>query len=152
MPMLNQVLRVEILDEDLLPGQKSDDDDLIGRVDVMLEGVLRMDSPIREWFTLGDLSVPPSGPDGSQAQVELDISFYGAQERRLEKEAKLRKRRTTSGTVFPRHTSTFKQPLAPQNKGCEFIATWRSLFCFMTFCTLGGQVLKKDQGKVKNCR
>ena len=100
MPMLNQVLRVEILDEDLLPGQKADDDDLIGRVDVMLEGVLRMDTPIREWFTLGDLSVPPSGPDGSQAQVELDISFYGAQERRLEKEAKLRKRRSTSGTVL----------------------------------------------------
>jgi len=113
MPMLNQVLRVEILDEDLLPGQKSDDDDLIGRVDVMLEGVLRMDTPIREWFTLGDLSVPPSGPHGSQAQVELDISFYGAQERRLEKEAKLRKRRSANGTFSPRHTSTFKQPLAP---------------------------------------
>ena len=50
-----QVLKVDVYDEDLLPGQTSHDDDLLGRVDIVLEGELEIEKPIRKWFTLGEL-------------------------------------------------------------------------------------------------
>lgn len=46
---------VDVFDEDLLPGKTQDDDDLLGRVEVELEGELTIDTPIRKWFTLTDL-------------------------------------------------------------------------------------------------
>ena len=52
-----QILKVEVFDEDLHPGTTSDDDDLLGRVDVELEGSLTINTPIRKWFTLGDLGM-----------------------------------------------------------------------------------------------
>ena len=42
-------------DEDLLPGQTKDDDDMLGRIDVVLEGELTIENPIHKWFTLKDL-------------------------------------------------------------------------------------------------
>jgi hypothetical protein len=119
-------------DEDLLPGTTNEDDDLLGRVHVELEGELTIDKPIQRWFTLTELGerswfatikelcrrkssppcllcnsrgVPapgaaPSGPEGSEAQVELDISFFGSEDRRREKEGRLRKRPSRFGEIF----------------------------------------------------
>jgi len=53
-------LKVDVFDEDLHPGTTSDDDDLLGRVNVELEGELTINRPIRKWFTLHDL-----GKEGS---------------------------------------------------------------------------------------
>ena len=46
---------MDVYDEDLLPGTTQEDDDLLGRVDVVLEGELTIDQPIRRWFTLTEL-------------------------------------------------------------------------------------------------
>jgi len=57
-----QTLRVDLFDEDLLPGTTVDDDDLLGRVEVNLEGELSIDTPIQKWVTLtdlGEVSVQP---------------------------------------------------------------------------------------------
>jgi hypothetical protein len=119
---------VDIYDEDLLPGTTNEDDDLLGRVHVALEGELTIDKPIQRWFTLTELGEPswfatikelcrsksllcnsrgvpspgaaPSGPEGSEAQVELDISFFGSENRRREKEGRLRKRPSRFGEIF----------------------------------------------------
>ena len=85
-------LTVDVLDEDLLPGTTQADDDMIGRVHVVLDGELEIARPIRRWYTLGDLGNAPSGPAGAEAQIELLIMYYGVEERKREKEAKLQKR------------------------------------------------------------
>ena len=62
-------------------------------MNVALEGELGIEKPIQQWFTLNDLGAPPSGPHGSQAQIELHVMYYGAEERKREKEGKLRSSR-----------------------------------------------------------
>jgi len=151
-----------LFDEDLLPGTTQDDDDLLGRVEVNLEGELSIDTPIQKWVTLTDLGeesvqphdfqtsahslcllqaetrlacllafivtcpicriqlnstqfifelrptaclwvhpgAPPSGAKGSEAQIELDISFYGAEDRKKRREGKLRGRVYGTGLLF----------------------------------------------------
>ena len=76
------VLSLSAYDEDLEIGKAREDvpDDLLGRADVVLEGRLGLE-PIHEWFTLRDLGAAPSGPAGSQAQVELHIEFHGSSSR-----------------------------------------------------------------------
>ena len=52
-----QILKVEVFDEDLHPGTTTDDDDLLGRVDVELEEELTIHTPIHKWFNLCDLGM-----------------------------------------------------------------------------------------------
>ena len=49
----------------------------------------------------------PSGPEGSEAQIELDISFYGVEERRKEKEGRLRGRFKSGKHTCP-HFGVFR--------------------------------------------
>ena len=46
-----------VFDEDLHPGTTTDDDDLLGRVDVELEEELTIHTPIHKWFNLCDLGM-----------------------------------------------------------------------------------------------
>ena len=69
--MLWQLLKVDVFDEDLHPGTTSDDDDLLGRVDVELEGELTINRPIRQWFTLQDLGMERSMPYNFSLRDEM---------------------------------------------------------------------------------
>ena len=85
-------LTIEVFDEDLEVGKARDQvpDDLLGRVEIVLEGSaadLKARGGVRQWFALQELpEVGPSGPAGAQAQLELDVRFYGPEEAAEEKE------------------------------------------------------------------
>ena len=91
-------LTIEVFDEDLEVGKARDEvpDDLLGRVEIVLEGSaadLKARGGVRQWFALQDLpEVGPSGPAGAQAQLELDVRFHGAEEAAEEKERRQRRR------------------------------------------------------------
>ena len=86
------VLTISVYDEDLEVGKTRDEvpDDLLGKVEVVLEGNLEADKPMVGWFTLQDLGAPPTGPAGSEAQIKLQVELSDAHVRKSEKSLKLR--------------------------------------------------------------
>ena len=79
--VVRQALQVDVYDEDLLPGTTQEDDDLLGRVDVVLEGELTIDQPIRRWFTLTELGegcTVCTHSQGAVSQQELTTIFVHA--------------------------------------------------------------------------